>query len=139
MNSYCITRVIYKYQLLISHYSTIIMTIAFLLSIWTKFLKLLLTKIYFGQQSTKQIGFGWSCLLIILMANPAVATLNEIAYDCATGTQSVTTLDIATCPPFQNTYTEAPKATIQVLQKTTNTLIQSYSCRAILNRETCRW
>ena len=118
------------------------MTIAFLLSIWTKFLKLLLSKVYSGQQNSKKIGFGWSCLLIIVMVNPVIANLNEIVYDCASGTQSVTPLDIddiAACPPFQNTYTDAPAATIQVLQKTTNTLIQSYSCRAILNRETCRW
>ena len=71
-----------------------------------------------------------------------MATPNEVAYDCATGTQSITTIsvdDVTACPSFQKTYIDAPKTSIQIIQKTTNTLIQSYSCKAILNRETCRW
>ena len=114
--------------------------IAFLLSTWAKYLKTLLNKIYSRHPNNTK--FGWSYLLLIVMANPIEANLNQIAYDCDSGLQSITTLaidDIAACPPFNNTYTDAPKANIQVLQRTTNTLIQSYSCKATINREACRW
>ena len=122
-----------------SNYSTIIM-IAFLLSTWAKFLKTLLNKTYSRHPNNTK--FGLSYLLLIIMVNPIEANLNQIAYDCDNGSQSITTLDIediAACPPFNSTYTDGPKATIQVLQRTTNTLIQSYSCRARINREACRW
>ena len=116
------------------------MTIAFLLTIWTKFLAQVLTKIYPKRGVTIQMGFKLSCLLVVLMAKNTIATLNEVAYDCAAGTQSITTIstdDVTACPPFQKSYVNAPRTTIQVIQKTTNTLIESHSCKAILNRQTC--
>ena len=108
------------------------MTIAFLLTIWTKFLAQVLTKIYPKRGVTIQMGFKLSCLLVVLMAKTTIATSNEVAYDCAAGTQSITTIstdDVTACPPFQKSYVNAPRTTIQVIQKTTNTLIQSYRCK----------
>ena len=114
--------------------------IAFLLSTWAKYLKTRVNKTYSKHPNDNE--FGWSCLLLIAIINPIEANLNQIVYDCDSGSQSITTLamdDIAACPPFNSTYVDAPKANIQVLQRTTNQLIQSYSCKATINREACRW
>ena len=117
------------------------MTIAFLLTIWTKFLAQVLTKIYPKRRVTIQMGFKTSFLLVVLMAKTSIATSNEVAYDCAARTQSITTLrtdDVTACPPFQKSYINSSRTTIQVIQKTTNTRIESHSCKAILNRQACR-
>ena len=117
--------------------------IAFLLSIWNTFLKTLICRIG-SRQPNNRTGFSPPCLMItiLVMVSPVVANFNQIAYDCDDGSQQVTTVDIdniEACPPFNSTYTDAPEATIQVLQKTSNTLIPAYTCKARMNREACRW
>ena len=79
---------------------------------------------------------------LALTTTIAYAASNEIAYDCASKAQSITTFsltDIRQCTPLQKSYRNSTLATIQILQKTTNTLIQSYSCKAVINRQACRW
>ena len=118
------------------------MTIAFLFSIWVKSLMQSLGNAKPSSPLKQWIGLTFSWLVLASTATVAKAASNEIAYDCASRAQSITTFsltDIRKCPPFQKSYLNSTRATIQILQKTTNTLIQAHSCKAVINRQACRW
>ena len=79
-------------------------------------------------------------ILFLIMAIP-IAKANEIAYDCASADDAISTfslVDLAKCPTFKRSYSNATSETIQVLQKTSNTNSEAHSCKIILNRLVCR-
>ena len=78
-------------------------------------------------------------LAIILIAS--AAHCNEIAYDCASAKDVVSTFsltDTAKCPPFKRSYTNTTAETIQVVQKTSNTITEAHTCKVVMNRRVCR-
>ena len=77
-------------------------------------------------------------LLIIIVP---VAKCNKIAYDCASADDVISTFsltDMAKCPPFRRSYSNATSETIQVLQKTSNTQAEAHTCKVVLNRRVYR-
>ena len=91
--------------------------------------------------STKTRKTNPKMIIILLIIMVPVAKCNEIAYDCASADDVISTFsltDMAECSAFRQSYSNATSETIQVLQKTSNTQAEAQTCKVVLNRRVCR-
>ena len=86
----------------------------------------------------KIIGFGIILYFIQYLINPVKA---ESGYDCTSTDNPVATfslMDVGECPPMEKAYKPPEATTVQILQRSSEAIIQGFQCQLTIAREACR-
>ena len=82
-------------------------------------------------------------LLLAVTASPSVMTPwvhGETVFDCTDPANTITDIDLSVvseCPDFQRTYAKVSLVNVLIIQRTSSTLIETYTCNLIVSREVC--
>ena len=65
----------------------------------------------------------------------------ETGYDCSNVKNPVATFsleDVAPCVPFKSAYKDPEATNVQILQRTSNSIIRGFQCKLVINRKACK-
>ena len=71
----------------------------------------------------------------------SIGVYAETGYDCSNEKNSVATFsleDVAPCKPFKSAYKEPEATNVQILQRTSNSIIRGFQCKLVINRKACK-
>ena len=83
-------------------------------------------------------------LLLAIRASPSVMTPGvhgETVFNCTNPKNTIADIDLSVvseCPDFTSTYANASLVNVQIVQRTSSTLVETYACNLIVSREVCR-
>ena len=71
----------------------------------------------------------------------SVGVAAETGYDCSNVKNPVATFsleDVAPCEPFKSAYKDPEATNVQILQRTSNSIIRGFQCKLVINRKACK-